>query len=781
MDKILERAGRHIKNTIYITKTDVGYFMMGILGFFLGRVVLLQFMNPVAMPFLSTFMFIGARYYLVFIFTVIGLFTRLELSFFLKYLLCAAILTAVNILLKNRAAKYRIEHIICGAGVLISGLAFTAYYGMSLYFALMSVMEAILAGSVSYIIKKSVRVLDGRVSKRKLLTGEEMISLFILLGCVIAGAADVYIGAVSVKYVAASLVLMVISHKNGAVYSCVSGVLLGFILMLTSGDNAAIIGILSLSAFISGMLSRFGKAGVIGGMVLSGAAVVFYFDRSMLSRELLLSAALSCVVFAFLPEGFNFKFDSLTDAAAAEDYAEKLKKIMAQKLAGYEKSFMKLSKTLSGMGKRRAALSKEDIASLLDEVAEGVCSSCNKSTDCWNKYFYRTYQAAASMLLECEEHRKISYAAIPNDFREDCGKINEFAEKMARIFEVYKTNLIWSNKMIESRELVCLQLSGVSDIMSSLREDVYSDIKFKPNLEEAILSELRKNKIEVIGVIVAEDKEGRYEVSVEQKPADRKKLSLTDIIPVISGTLGRKMKIEDEFNDCIEDKCSIRIIEEQRFRMTSAVSRAVCDNSAESGDSYSFMYLKNGHSLLALSDGMGSGKKAREESEAVVSLLEDFIESGFNKELAVKMINSALVLKLEESFSTLDICSLNLHTGVADFIKIGAAATFIIRNNEVYLVKSSSLPMGMLNTVDLEVSIKKLKDNDIILMLTDGVLDVFADDEMKEKNMMRFLKGIKYINPQDIADNVLEEAKRLSRGELKDDMTVLAARIWERV
>lgn len=778
MDKIIASAGKHIKNTIYITKTDVGYFVMGIFGFFLGRVVLLSFLNPVSMPFLSAFMFVGARYYLVLIFTVIGLFTRLELSFFLKYIFCAMILTAANIALKKHAGKYRIDTVICGAGVLVSGLTFTAFYGMSFYFAFMSVLETALAVSVSLILKKSVRVMDGTV-KQKILGKEETISLGFLLACVIAGASDVYIGAISMKYVTGALVLMVISYKNGAVYGAASGVLLGFILMLTGTDSAAIIGILSISSFVSGMSARMGKAGVMAGMIAAGAAITFYLDRSMMSKELLLSAAISSVIFAFLPDSFDFRFDSAE--GSGEDYVQKLKKVTAQKLAGYEKSFRELSKTLSGVGKKRTALSKDDVAGLMDEVAENVCVDCERNDECWNRNFYRTYQAAASMLLECEEQSKISYKLIPDEFRDNCPRTAEFAEKMARIFEVYKTNLVWSNRMIESRELVCLQLSGVSDIMKSLREDLDSDINFKPNLEEAIIQELRKNKIEVIGVIVAEDKEGRYEVSVEQKSCERKKLCLSDIIPIVSGVLGRKMKKEDEFCDVIEGKCTSRIVEELKFRMTSAVSRAVSDSSTESGDSYSFMYLKNGQSMLVLSDGMGSGKRAKEESEAVVSLLEDFIESGFEKELAVKMINSALVLKLEESFSTLDICSLNLRTGIADFIKIGASATFIIRSSDVYLVKSSSLPMGMLNTVDLEVSVKRLKDNDIILMLTDGVLDVFADDEMKEKNMMRFLKSIRYINPQDIADSVLDEAKRLSKGEVKDDMTVLAARIWERV
>ena len=56
--------------------------------------------------------------------------------------------------------------------------------------------------------------------------------------------------------------------------------------------------------------------------------------------------------------------------------------------------------------------------------------------------------------------------------------------------------------------------------------------------------------------------------------------------------------------------------------------------------------------LLGLSDGMGSGSSARKESEMVLDLVERFLEAGFSMETAIRMMNSAMVMKGEKLTST---------------------------------------------------------------------------------------------------------------------------------
>jgi stage II sporulation protein E len=83
--------------------------------------------------------------------------------------------------------------------------------------------------------------------------------------------------------------------------------------------------------------------------------------------------------------------------------------------------------------------------------------------------------------------------------------------------------------------------------------------------------------------------------------------------------------------------------------------------------------------------------------------------------------------------------------------------------------------MGIVNKLDLELSSKKLRKNDIILMLTDGVLDNLDGYEDKENVIRNKLKNMELKDPSHIANAILEES--ISSNDIKDDMTVLVTKI----
>jgi stage II sporulation protein E len=216
------------------------------------------------------------------------------------------------------------------------------------------------------------------------------------------------------------------------------------------------------------------------------------------------------------------------------------------------------------------------------------------------------------------------------------------------------------------------------------------------------------------------------------------------------------------------------------YRIAKGVARANKGYDDVSGDSYSFLNLPKGQDIVALSDGMGTGLKAFKESKVAIELLEQLLEAGFDGDTAIKMVNSILVLKSsDQPFSTLDMSLVDRYTGICEFVKIGAASSFIKRGNKIEAVKSTSLPLGMLNDIESESTTKTLKDGDIVIMVTDGILDSEEEEIEKEKWVEKALRKIDSRNPQDIADYILETATQKAGGTVKDDMTVLAIRIWE--
>ncbi|MBR5022209.1 MAG: SpoIIE family protein phosphatase, partial [Oscillospiraceae bacterium] len=203
-------------------------------------------------------------------------------------------------------------------------------------------------------------------------------------------------------------------------------------------------------------------------------------------------------------------------------------------------------------------------------------------------------------------------------------------------------------------------------------------------------------------------------------------------------------------------------------------------------DSYAFLENGNGCFMAVLCDGMGTGKKAREESELAVRMLEHFYKNGFDNEAAVEMINSALVLKTEEDhYSTLDLVSVHLQTGNVELVKYGGMPTVLKYDTTmepggtrryvptIETIRSDTLPVGILGDVSGRTVRKRVYENDMIIMMTDGVFDGCGD-------MVRFIEELECTSPKQLAESILAESLQWQKEKRpSDDMTVLVLQVKE--
>ncbi|MHB1167528.1 MAG: SpoIIE family protein phosphatase [Carboxydocellales bacterium] len=208
------------------------------------------------------------------------------------------------------------------------------------------------------------------------------------------------------------------------------------------------------------------------------------------------------------------------------------------------------------------------------------------------------------------------------------------------------------------------------------------------------------------------------------------------------------------------------------------IARVAKDGALVSGDSHTAFLLKKGKYVVVLSDGMGTGPEAAEESKATIGLLTRLLETGFQENLAVKTVNSALMVRAQEdSFATLDLSVIDLHQGEVDFIKIGAAASFIKRGENIGIIKSTSLPIGILHQVDADEIKQEILPNDIIVMMTDGLLESAEDRIDKEQWVVDVLAGCRTCDPQNLADFLLNKGRQNARNSIPDDMTVVVIKV----
>ena len=193
------------------------------------------------------------------------------------------------------------------------------------------------------------------------------------------------------------------------------------------------------------------------------------------------------------------------------------------------------------------------------------------------------------------------------------------------------------------------------------------------------------------------------------------------------------------------------------------------------GDTHSVIKIDERRFLVALSDGMGSGEYAQRISESTITLLESFYRAKMPSDTVLSTVNKLLAFNREETFACVDIAVVDLDDGKTDVVKIGSPVGFILSGNTVKVLESSSLPLGILDCLRPESSSYTLRENDVLLFLSDGITDAFGSTA----DLYDVLKTTPTANPQQLADLLLDSALQAYGGVAKDDMTAVAVRLFK--
>ncbi|NLY42532.1 MAG: stage II sporulation protein E [Clostridiaceae bacterium] len=785
-----EKPRSNNKEEMNIKPLSVRNIVLDVVGFMLGRSAILSNLTPFGLSFYAASFSGDIRSVLIGISVLIGLFTVGMGVASVRYVLSIVVFTALTLLCKNDSLKKTsVIASIAFISMFACGMIIVAINGFLVYDILMLLFESFICFVTVYIFRTGIPILRERV-ERRVLSNEEMISLSILMALVIVGLADLQLpGGISLRNVLCIYLLLAFSLRRGVGVATSAGVTIGLINSMASVAAPYYIGNYAFAGMIAALFKTFGKIGVSLGFILANAILTIYINGSTETLINIYDIFISVIMLGLTPaktldyigEFLSKNAERFMDRRA---YSRRIKEITVDKLNNISKSFEQLANIFNSIAEKKTVMNKNDVAVLFDQVAERISKDCGLCLCCWEREFHNTYQVMFKMLEKLEEKGHIDQVDMPDYFVTRCIRIDEFVSAANTAFEIYKVNLLWANKVGESRGLVSQQLHGVSKIISNLANEITMDLQFDENMEQELLIELDKAGIPVYDVSVLENANHKYEVEVVLKACGGVRKCMKNIAPIISKVIGRKMVKVDSIcgANSTPSRCTVKYIEEECFQVSTGVARAKKDGQQECGDNYTFIRLNDGKYVLALSDGMGSGRKASRESSATIALLEQFLDSGFDKDTAVKLINSVLVLKSpDESFATIDLSVLDLYTGNIEFIKVGAASTFIKRKEKIEVVKSTSLPIGILNNIDMELSSKRLDEGDYVIMMTDGVLDSREDSIKKEEWVKEALSNMNTANPQVMADQLLKMAIENYGNRVKDDMTVMVAKVWKKV
>ena len=336
-----------------------------------------------------------------------------------------------------------------------------------------------------------------------------------------------------------------------------------------------------------------------------------------------------------------------------------------------------------------------------------------------------------------------------------------------------------NRKLWENRCMLADNLNEMAEVMAQIAGEVFSYRSF-PDREYKRISRLMKSEnIFITDMFYIENEVDRTKLNVTMHTERPEGFSAEEVADMLSVCLDVRLSPAVNCPYFVDkDTRSYTFVEEAKYVLLTGSARAVKETEPKSGDNYTIIESEKGKLTLLLSDGMGSGEKACQDSEMVLDLMEKLMETGYRPKAAANLVNSALIAKGEEqNMSTLDICEVDLYNGICEFTKIGAAASFIKRGHMVEQIVTDSLPLGIFKGIESDSIKRRLMDGDYVFLFSDGIIDAMESDYKEDMGVL--LSNLEQQNPKELAESILQQVLKKTGGRIRDDMTILVFGIWE--
>lgn len=452
----------------------------------------------------------------------------------------------------------------------------------------------------------------------------------------------------------------------------------------------------------------------------------------------------------------------------------------AGRLSEMARSLGLLAKSCMDSMNEEKGLTREDALAAMQMSAAmvcGDCSRCNLYSDSQKEDSYYLYY----LLRAFEQKGHVDYEDMPRLFLESCRKKSEYMGQLNRNLGRATMNLEWKNRFLESRDTVMIQFRELAVILEEFAHQMEQATDITAQKEDGVRRLFRLHHMVVENMLLLEYENRQREAYLTVRTSGGRCVTAKDAAELFGQAVGggNWYAPPDTRTLVTRQSAVIRFTEAGDYRMIYGVARISKDGEGICGDNYTYSGNIPGQVVMSLSDGMGSGETASEESRKVVELTQQLLETGFSARAALKMVNTILMLTgVEQHPATLDLCCVDMHTGVLEAMKLGAVATFILSGETVEVLEAGEVPAGVFSSVEPVLLSRKLWDGDRIVMVTDGVLDACPGED-KELSLKEYIEGMVIKSPQDMAERILRFACQ-ENGVARDDMTVLAAGIWKR-
>jgi serine phosphatase RsbU (regulator of sigma subunit) len=206
--------------------------------------------------------------------------------------------------------------------------------------------------------------------------------------------------------------------------------------------------------------------------------------------------------------------------------------------------------------------------------------------------------------------------------------------------------------------------------------------------------------------------------------------------------------------------------------------------TSESGDTLEVVERPNGGLSVVLADGQTSGRGAKAVSQLVVRKVIGLLAEGVRDGAAARAASDALFTdKKGKVICTLNIASIDLHSGTVVLARNNPSPVFICRNETIDRIDSESIPLGTSRDVRPLISEFPLEPGLMIVIYTDGLTHAGSrrGTPMNVADTIQSVIEDENPSPQLLADTLLAQAVRLDENRPVDDISVLVLKVTSRI
>jgi len=625
------------------------------------------------------------------------------------------------------------------------------------------ISESLFAGAGAYFIDNAFRIKASRGLRN--LNGRELSCAVLTVCMVFAGLSGVEIYGVSPSRIIMLYTILFCAKIGKETWGSVAGVLAGLVSVL-GGGGAYLAGAYASAGLVGGVFSQFGQLASAMMFFLTGSVVAITLSEMGKILPYIYEFAISAVLFAVTPKSLSIKLEGFVRPVQDRIIHTEQSKAVAERLSGASRAVYEAAESVDTVAQTLINSAPENLDEVNERIYGELCSECGLHNFCWEQNAAACEKTFSDLCTISESTGKITSENAPQGFLRRCIRSEDFIQLFNACYNDFAEKGQAEKRAEEIKERIYNEFGLAARILGDVAQDYENDEVLDRKLEPRVMSVMNSYCIFPSKILCKVGKTGKMNIEVTV-PEMRGRLDKFPITKTLSEACRRSFEMPKLIT---QDKQTVLLFKEKpAYKVKIGMHRISGDDSRISGDFCRTFELSDGKQAMMISDGMGSGGRAAVDAAMSVNIISKLAQAGMSFVCALEIANATLLSGGEtEALTTVDLAIIDAFSGRVEFLKAGAARSFVRHNYRTVPIEAVALPIGILGEVEFGKAQAEICENDIVVIVSDGAC--VADSHW----LLELVNDYEGTDCDELARQIATAAFDKTEGK-HDDITVLAA------